>query len=377
MTRFLSASYPFYTDLEWSSHLDRLRRTIYCFPPEVTRADHNKEQAVCATNVQDYDDGRAKYSVRFASPQARTRSSRTPHPSRKVHATANDPTSKDRANGRRSRGQRRANVALPQVNDVFRDILTIRHSGDIPNIPLPDCSRTTHELQASLHAPQLIRSPSGFSNALFYRLSSSAFSDFNKEDQQPEGRVSRPDTRDNASYQRRRRSGSFGRALKAFNDSVESICERISGEFQSSLNPAHSDWEELVSGCPPLPAAEMDSPPIEFHTNIPGEQYFKFSTLSPHPIVYNGKRYPTCFHLLQSFKVCRIITVYISATMTHRFLLCQFQPHRPDLAERVRKAGDDPFEALARAHQFSDYVRKDWLGTLQKRRVCSPLIPST
>ena len=49
-------------------------------------------------------------------------------------------------------------------------------------------------------------------------------------------------------------------------------------------------------------------PKILFYNK--NEPYYGFTNFSPHPVMYNGKRYPTSEHLFQSFKVGEKILLY-------------------------------------------------------------------
>ncbi|KAE9400898.1 DUF1768-domain-containing protein [Gymnopus androsaceus JB14] len=68
--------------------------------------------------------------------------------------------------------------------------------------------------------------------------------------------------------------------------------------------------------------------------------YYGFTNFSAHPVIYNGKRYPTSEHLFQSFK---------------------FQGYRPDIAEHIRTCGGRPSAAFQEAHRYQPHVRSDWL----------------
>lgn len=67
--------------------------------------------------------------------------------------------------------------------------------------------------------------------------------------------------------------------------------------------------------------------------------YYEFTNFSAHPVVYNGKRYPTSEHLFQSFK-------FIDA--------------HPEIAEYIRTCGDRPMAAFDEAHRYQSWVRPDW-----------------
>ncbi|KAF8910520.1 hypothetical protein CPB84DRAFT_1672821 [Gymnopilus junonius] len=73
-----------------------------------------------------------------------------------------------------------------------------------------------------------------------------------------------------------------------------------------------------------------------YHKHNP---YYGFTNFSPHPVIYNGKKYPTSEHLFQSFK---------------------FQGHRPNLAEHIRTCSERPSVAFSEARRFQPEVRPDW-----------------
>jgi len=69
------------------------------------------------------------------------------------------------------------------------------------------------------------------------------------------------------------------------------------------------------------------------------DPHYGFTNFSPHPVVYQGKRYPTSEHLFQSFK---------------------FHGHRPNLAEHIRTYSEWPSDAFKEARRFQPEVRSDW-----------------
>lgn len=74
-----------------------------------------------------------------------------------------------------------------------------------------------------------------------------------------------------------------------------------------------------------------------YHRHDP---YYGFTNFSAHPVVFNGKRYPTSEHLFQSFK---------------------FQERRPNLAEHIRTCSERPSVAFSQARRFQPEVRPDWM----------------
>ncbi|KAJ6620075.1 hypothetical protein B0H10DRAFT_2163666 [Mycena sp. CBHHK59/15] len=73
-----------------------------------------------------------------------------------------------------------------------------------------------------------------------------------------------------------------------------------------------------------------------YHKDDP---HYGFTNFSAHPVMYDGKLYPTSEHLFQSFK---------------------FQPHRPQLAEHIRTCSERPSVAFSEARRFQPEVRSDW-----------------
>ncbi|KAF5370428.1 hypothetical protein D9615_009722 [Tricholomella constricta] len=73
-----------------------------------------------------------------------------------------------------------------------------------------------------------------------------------------------------------------------------------------------------------------------YHKHDP---HYGFTNFSDHPVMYDGKKYPTSEHLFQSFK---------------------FQEHRPGLAEHIRTCSERPSVAFSEARRFQPEVRPDW-----------------
>jgi len=72
---------------------------------------------------------------------------------------------------------------------------------------------------------------------------------------------------------------------------------------------------------------------LVFNTANP---YSSFDMLSPHPVIYNGLRYPTGFHLYQSLKFS------------------------PEMAEWIRTYSEDPSEIDLLQQNYIGAVRADW-----------------
>lgn len=76
---------------------------------------------------------------------------------------------------------------------------------------------------------------------------------------------------------------------------------------------------------------------IEFYSK--DISFFWLSNSSDHPLYVDGARYPTAEHLFQAQK---------------------FIDHRPDIANKVRKASN-PIEAIRIARTYASDVRSDWI----------------
>ncbi|KAL1675880.1 hypothetical protein EV122DRAFT_267808, partial [Schizophyllum commune] len=74
-----------------------------------------------------------------------------------------------------------------------------------------------------------------------------------------------------------------------------------------------------------------------YHKHDP---YYGFTNFSDHPVIFEGKTYPTSEHLFQASK---------------------FLEYRPLLAEHIRKVSRRPAVAFSEARRFQPEVRPDWL----------------
>ncbi|KAF8808629.1 DUF1768-domain-containing protein [Phlegmacium glaucopus] len=92
-------------------------------------------------------------------------------------------------------------------------------------------------------------------------------------------------------------------------------------------NSPHGSTSKLSSARPRI---------LFYHKDDP---YYGFTNFSPHPVIYNGKKYPTSEHLFQSFK---------------------FQGHRLNLAEHIRTCSERPSVAFSEARRFQPEARPDW-----------------
>ncbi|MCO5583363.1 hypothetical protein L7F22_037273 [Adiantum nelumboides] len=76
---------------------------------------------------------------------------------------------------------------------------------------------------------------------------------------------------------------------------------------------------------------------IFYHRNQP---YFWLSNSSDHPVYLDGVRYPTAEHLFQAFK---------------------FLPHKPEIANKIRKT-NNPSDATLEARKQSQNVQRGWIS---------------
>jgi predicted NAD-dependent protein-ADP-ribosyltransferase YbiA (DUF1768 family) len=89
-----------------------------------------------------------------------------------------------------------------------------------------------------------------------------------------------------------------------------------------------------------------------YHSHDP---HYGFTNFSPHPVLYQGRRYPTSEHLFQSFKVRCDVRPCLQSLIPHQF------EHRPNLAEHIRTCSERPSVAFAEARRFAPEVRPDWM----------------
>ncbi|PPQ74912.1 hypothetical protein CVT24_003022 [Panaeolus cyanescens] len=107
---------------------------------------------------------------------------------------------------------------------------------------------------------------------------------------------------------------------------------------QSGTSMSHSRsasaGEHLVM--PPIPPSPRVRPALHFDQDHP--RYAVFMNHSPHPIVYNQRRYPSALHLSEALK---------------------FYPVKPEISEMIRTCGpvDEVYPLSAR---YSEYIRGDW-----------------
>ncbi|KAG7089293.1 hypothetical protein E1B28_010991 [Marasmius oreades] len=87
---------------------------------------------------------------------------------------------------------------------------------------------------------------------------------------------------------------------------------------------------------PPNTPITVPRPKVLFyHKHNP---HYGFTNFSPHPVFYQGKRYPTSEHLFQSFKF----------------------EHKPALVEHIRAFSERPSDAFSEARRLQSEVRSDW-----------------
>ncbi|KIO19863.1 hypothetical protein M407DRAFT_82247 [Tulasnella calospora MUT 4182] len=84
---------------------------------------------------------------------------------------------------------------------------------------------------------------------------------------------------------------------------------------------------------------DAPKPPRTIYFYEKGKDYYNFTNFAPFTVTYEGKKYPTSEHLFQAMK---------------------FLPHRPQLAEHIRTAGDRPTIPFMEARRFEPEVRHDW-----------------
>ncbi|KAG8910628.1 hypothetical protein FRC01_006226 [Tulasnella sp. 417] len=84
---------------------------------------------------------------------------------------------------------------------------------------------------------------------------------------------------------------------------------------------------------------DAPKPPRTIYFYEKGKDYYNFTNFAPFTVKYDGKTYPTSEHLFQAMK---------------------FLPHRPQLAEHIRTAGERPGIPFMEARRFEPEVRSDW-----------------
>lgn len=85
------------------------------------------------------------------------------------------------------------------------------------------------------------------------------------------------------------------------------------------LGRGSSSAPARMSTMTPFPQPRLLPPPLPkrilfYHKHNP---HYGFTNFSSHPVVYNGKKYPTSEHLFQSFKVC--ILLFLNGFLTGAF----------------------------------------------------------
>ncbi|PSR92237.1 hypothetical protein PHLCEN_2v4767 [Hermanssonia centrifuga] len=105
--------------------------------------------------------------------------------------------------------------------------------------------------------------------------------------------------------------------------------------YQRASSPAQNA-QTYQRGPSPAPLERARSPRVQ-RIDLSNE-FAGLVHLSPHPITYDGKRYPSAFHLLEAMR---------------------FMEGSPDIAERVRNCGTVD-EVRAVVHQASSLIRPDW-----------------
>ncbi|TCD61864.1 hypothetical protein EIP91_007813 [Steccherinum ochraceum] len=340
------------TDLDWFLHIQLLRCDIYEFPPDLFA----KETEAHLLKVL-YPENRTNHSP--SQPSQPATPILAPTPVRHSSHWSLTPL----------QGETRPNLAVPRTPiksqdeldfieqspaiRLFRDVLTSRHiitdAPDRPDIPGfgPEDANTEESFQV-LDRDDV---PSPSSSALGLLLDRS----LNLKDGHQDRTSSRTHRPVEAMTNPPRRSRSLQRAAKAVRRSFSTIRQRVSPpDFEPIGTPYIQDSQWRIRSPEPESSSHAsDTSPVEFSSRDPNRAYFEFSNFSPHPVIYDGKTYPTGEHLHQSMK---------------------FQPHRPDLAARVRKSGSDPYNAIMQAHKYPDECRKDWWGRLRCIRMTETLL---
>lgn len=103
----------------------------------------------------------------------------------------------------------------------------------------------------------------------------------------------------------------YGRLDTSGRDSRSYKGERSSRSSPTSGSPRNSykgSPRLSTRGTPPSSPQRESAPVLParhrilfYHRHDP---HYGFTNFSPHPVIYQGKRYPTSEHLFQSFKVC-------------------------------------------------------------------------
>lgn len=86
--------------------------------------------------------------------------------------------------------------------------------------------------------------------------------------------------------------------------------------------------------------------------------HYGFTNFSNHPVVYDGREYPTSEHLFQSFKVCAFSQRPVTNLANDP--CSQFQGHEPAIAEHIRTCSPRPSVALSEARRYWKDARPDW-----------------
>ncbi|KAF8067882.1 hypothetical protein FPV67DRAFT_1494080 [Lyophyllum atratum] len=113
--------------------------------------------------------------------------------------------------------------------------------------------------------------------------------------------------------------------------------QRVGGPL-SAQPQRHGGATQLRHFCRsnPILTSAVAKPVLFYDKHAP---HYGFTNFSQHPVVFEGKKYPTSEHLFQSFK---------------------FHDHKPYLAEHIRKCSSKPSVAFAEARRYQQDVRPDW-----------------
>ncbi|THH27324.1 hypothetical protein EUX98_g6867 [Antrodiella citrinella] len=328
-----------YSDAEWIQHIDFLRWSIYYIPSETYDVLEDPLHATPSGPSSRRASGASDYRPPTPHPNATSVSRAVPV------SPAIDTENTDSQRDRSKHADASRRYAYHLVQTSREDVNVVDNPSRAPIVVTPkDPGNTDDAFQrAQNHSKDIPRSSTpAHSPPSNWPLGHGDFTSV------LERRHSNVSDRDEGERKRRRRSSSLCRAAAALKRSYQSLRGKTTNPDQDNQDPA---WNPDIEPAP-IPVYD-DQLPIEFRTYDKTGPYYGFSTFSPHPVMYEGKWYPTCVHLHQSFK---------------------FRPSYPDIAERIRKAGNDPFDAIEVAHRYERETREDWWGTPRFRKMTEILL---
>lgn len=295
-----------YTDLDWFFRIQKLRCIIYEFPPDlfIKERDAHFAKALAPGATSSF------WPSTTTTTQARpTQPIHAPTPVRHSSWSPATPFSQDRETRPNLVKPRTPVKSQPELDFIaqspaiqtFRDVLTSRHTAmntpDRPNMPGFADSDTEESFQVL--DPDDIPPPSSSTLGLFF------------DDAEPSSRSNRHERTPGESF--RRHSRSLQRAADAIKRGFDSVRQRVS---PPETAPEEYDWDaQAPDGSGSSSNHLQDTSPVEFSTHDPNRAYFGFSNFSPHPVVYDGKTYPTGEHLHQSMKVRKLRSLHQSLAL--------------------------------------------------------------